>query len=156
MVGVTLLDRQGWFRQRIDAGGQREELVAWVPEAMLEPLDMKAMVAIGERNVTIRPWRFVIHWEGGRAVPVLLLNTDVDTNEDGDRAITNQLYGGDLYHPLRQEAVLGLGGMAVLLEPGWRQVRTLPMNEALSTGRAARPRPPPGGKMGRVVRGGVR
>ena len=87
---------------------------------------------------------------------MLVLDTDVDTNKDSDRAVIDRLYGGDLSHSPRQEAVLGLGGVAVVEELGWGPVRTLHMSEGISGGRAARPRPPPGGKMGRVVRGGVR
>ena len=133
MVGVTLLYRQGYFRQRIDdAGRQTEEPVAWDPETALEPLDLKATVHMSGRDVAVRPWRFVIRGAGGHAVPVLLLDTDLDTNDDEDRAITDQLYGGDLDHRLRQEAVLGLGGMAVLEELGWGTVPTLHMNEGHS------------------------
>jgi starch phosphorylase len=133
MVGVTLLYRQGYFRQHIDdTGRQREEPVAWIPEAVLDPLNVKAIVRIGGRDVALRPWRFVVHGAGGHAVPVLLLDTDLDVNDERDRVITDQLYGGDLDHRLRQEAVLGLGGMAVLDELGWGQVHTLHMNEGHS------------------------
>ncbi len=133
LVGVTLLYRDGYFRQEVDSGGrQHESPVTWAPGDLLDRLDVAATVTIGGREVTVTAWRFVIEGSTGHRVPVLLLDTDVDGNAHEDRRITDQLYGGDPRHRLRQEAVLGLGGMQVLGALGWGAVPTLHMNEGHS------------------------
>jgi starch phosphorylase len=67
---------------------------------------------------------------GGR-VPVILLDTDLDANQPGDRAITYYLYGGDEAYRLKQEIVLGIGGARMLDALGFR-VRQYHMNEGHS------------------------
>ncbi len=133
MVGVTLLYRSGYFHQTLDAKGeQHEELVRWSPEDLLEILDVPVTMALGGRRIVIRIWRRWIVGGTGHRVPVLFLDTDVDGNDERDRAITDQLYGGPPEHRLRQEAVLGLGGPIALerlgLNPG-----TFHMNEGHSS-----------------------
>ena len=133
VVGVTLLYRGGYFRQQIDdAGQQHEEPVFWAPDAVLEQLDVHATVTVSGRDVVVAVWRFVVEGVTGHRVPVLLLDTDVDGNAEDDRRITDRLYGGDVRHRLRQEAILGLGGMAVLAALGWPEVPTVHMNEGHS------------------------
>lgn len=132
VVGVSLLYRHG-LRQHIDAEGrQTEEAVGWEPTTFLEPLDTTATVVVSGRDVIVRPWRFVVRGVSGHEVPVLMLDTNLDENDHADRVVTDQLYGGDVRHRLRQEAVLGLGGMAVLEAMGWGDVPTLHMNEGHS------------------------
>src|SRR5690606_38643152 len=53
-------------------------------------------------------------------IPVLLLDTDVAGNSAHDRAITDQLYGGDRLHRLEQELVLGVGGARAVAAMGWK------------------------------------
>src|SRR5512146_2577126 len=61
VAGVTLLHRQGYFRQRLDPEGNQAELPAtWRPEDRLEPLDRRAEVSIEGRPVLIRAWRYVL------------------------------------------------------------------------------------------------
>ena len=58
---------------------------------------------------------FVVVWRvnlGG--VPLYLMDTDVEENQHGDRELTARLYGGDKEHRIRQEIVLGIGGVRVL------------------------------------------
>jgi glycogen phosphorylase len=80
--------------------------------------------------VYVRAWRYTVQGVRGE-LPVYLLDTDVPENDDQDRAITNQLYGGDLRNRLLQEAVLGLGGVAMLTACG-HDATTYHMNEGHS------------------------
>lgn len=118
MVGITLVYRKGYFRQRLDESGrQHEEPETWSPEERLEETGARATIEIEGRPVEIRAWRYRVRGETGE-VPVYLVDTDLPGNPSEARAITDRLYGGDARDRLRQEAVLGLGGIAILRELG--------------------------------------
>ncbi|MEE8575027.1 MAG: hypothetical protein V3T30_06400 [Thermodesulfobacteriota bacterium] len=96
MVGVTLLHRKGYFKQKLDSSGvQTEQGVVWNPEDKLEPLPNKVTIRIEGRDVVIRPWRYLVTGAAGYSVPVYLLDTDLPENSTWDRTITDTLYGGD-------------------------------------------------------------
>jgi starch phosphorylase len=133
VVGVTLLYRRGYFRQHLDANGrQTESSVEWDPARMLEPLAARVTVQIEGRRVAIRPWRMMLCGVAGEEVPVYFLDTDLEENDARDRRLTDHLYGGDNRYRLCQEAVLGLGGVAMLRALGHHSIRTYHMNEGHS------------------------
>jgi len=115
VAGVTLLYRGGYFAQHVDPSGrQSESPVAWTPQDVLEQLPDRVSVEIDGRRVEVGAWRRLIRGHSGHRIPLYLLDTDVRGNSKADRAITDQLYAGDQGHRLRQEAVLGFGGVAML------------------------------------------
>ena len=119
VVGITLLHRQGYFEQHIDAqGNQTEAPVRWDPESMLEPVNARTSVLIEGRQVQVRAWRYTIRGISGREVPVYLLDTQLPENGEYDRTLTDRLYGGDARYRLCQEVVLGMGGAAILRQLG--------------------------------------
>jgi starch phosphorylase len=119
VVGVSLLHRQGYFEQHIDAqGNQSEAPVQWEPESILEPVEGRTTVVIEGRTVHIRAWRFTIRGIAGHEVPVYLLDTKLPENDPYDQTLTDKLYGGDGRYRLCQEVVLGMGGAAMLRQLG--------------------------------------
>ena len=115
MIAVTLLHRQGYLSQTIDQDGwQQESIVEWHVEDYCRELPSRVQVCIEGRNLYIRGWRFDVVGCGGHVIPVLLLDTDLHVNSTADRALTQQLYGGDQRHRLCQEVVLGIGGVRML------------------------------------------
>ncbi|MBI4288525.1 MAG: alpha-glucan family phosphorylase [Chloroflexi bacterium] len=133
MVGVTLLHRKGYFRQHLDAqGNQTESPAEWLPESFLEPLPFMVSVSIEGRQVQVRAWRYIVYGIGGHPVPVYFLDTATSQNSPWDQTLTDHLYGGDAHYRLCQEAVLGLGGIAMLRAIGHDRVRTYHMNEGHS------------------------
>jgi starch phosphorylase len=133
LIGVTLLYRKGYFRQRLDdQGNQTEEPEEWYPEEFLEPQRLQVSIPMLGRTVHIRVWRYLIQGVNGYDVPVYFLDTAVDGNDDWDRSLTDQLYGGDDFHRLCQETILGLGGMAVLRALGYKKIKAFHMNEGHS------------------------
>jgi starch phosphorylase len=115
IVGVTLLHRKGYFEQHLDASGnQTEQPVTWRPENHLEPVDARSSVVIEGRTVHIRAWKYPVRGVKGHEVPVYLLDTQLDENDEWDRTLTDYLYGGDNHYRLCQEIVLGMGGAALL------------------------------------------
>lgn len=116
-VGVGLLYRKGYFIQHIDSEGQQhatyEELdfsevsVRELTDADGKPLLVR--VELAGRTVWIKVWQAPV----GR-IPLYLLDTDIPENEDADRLITHQLYGGGQENRICQEIVLGIGGVRAL------------------------------------------
>ena len=130
-VGVSLLYKKGYFRQKLQDGHQIEELVDWEPEDYMELLKEKVNVEIEGRKVGVGAWRYLL--EGREStIPVLFLDTDFNENDESDRGITRQLYAGDHHHRLAQEIVLGVGGARMLEKLGIKPEK-YHMNEGHST-----------------------
>lgn len=133
ITAVTLCYRGGYFAQHVDARGQQHELpVVWSPESHLEPLTAQVSIELFGREVRIGAWRYRLIGYDGAELDVVFLDTDVEGNDDDARSITDRLYGGDEHHRLAQEAVLGLGGVAMLAALGIDPVTTYHLNEGHS------------------------
>jgi glycogen phosphorylase len=77
MAGVTHLHRKGYFRQHLDGKGQQsEEPQEWDPAALLEPLEPRVFLHLGEQEIKIRGWRHPIVVLTGHRVPVYFLDVD--------------------------------------------------------------------------------
>ncbi len=132
LVAVTLVSRAGYFRQELDAeGNQLEHPDYWQPETAAIPLQAKIAVDIDNRPVWVSAWLYVLKGHMNGRQPVILLDTDVNENQDDDRQITHYLYGGDQTYRLKQEIVLGIGGIRMLQALGFK-VRQFHMNEGHS------------------------
>lgn len=117
MLGVGLLYRYGYFQQQISAYGEQVNLY---PPQSFSKLPIKPYkdengewitisVAMPGRNLYARIWRADV----GR-IPLYLLDTDFDKNWQEDRGVTATLYGGDIENRLKQEILLGIGGVRML------------------------------------------
>ncbi|MBI4267399.1 MAG: alpha-glucan family phosphorylase [Chloroflexi bacterium] len=134
MVGITLLYHKGYFRQHLDASGnQTESVVEWNPEQYIKVMDVRTSIIIEEREVWIRPWRYDIPSTNGTDAIVYFLDTALPENSSWDQTLTDYLYGGDDHYRLCQEAVLGLGGIAMLRALGYADVEAYHMNEGHSS-----------------------
>ncbi|HZD50379.1 MAG TPA: alpha-glucan family phosphorylase [Silvibacterium sp.] len=115
LVAVTLAHRQGYFRQVLDANGnQTSEPQPWSPESILAGEEPVVSVTIEGRPVAIKAWRYDLEGVTGHTIPIYFLDTNLEQNDPRDRVLTDQLYGGDGDYRLRQEAVLGMGGVRIL------------------------------------------
>jgi starch phosphorylase len=130
MVGVTLIDHNGYFRQKLDSkGNQREEPDPWDSSKHLEAMEPRTSVLIEGRTVQLRAWRFWIRGISGHRVPVYLLDSLLPENNPWDQTLTDDLYGGDAHYRICQEAILGLGGTRILQALGYTDITTYHMNE---------------------------
>ncbi|MBV8222832.1 MAG: alpha-glucan family phosphorylase, partial [Candidatus Eremiobacteraeota bacterium] len=121
-VAVGLLYRQGYFQQTLDGDGNQH--AAYIPSDVQDlPVslarnaagdEVRARVRIGQHDVQLRPWLA----RAGR-LQLVLLDTDLPENAEVDRGITFKLYGGDLDTRIKQEIVLGIGGVRALRALGW-------------------------------------
>lgn len=137
MVGITLVHRKGYFRQRLDdTGHQTEAPDPWSPEELLEEMPQRVSVIIEGRTVHLRAWRFMVKGDEGNEVaqpiPVYLLDAKLPENDPQDQKLTDVLYGGDSRYRLSQEVILGIGGVAMLRALGYPDIRTYHMNEGHS------------------------
>ncbi len=121
VAAVGLFYREGYFSQRFDDHGhQVEHYVSRSPAqvglcramgAGGQPLEV--FVPLEDRYIRCEVWRACL----GR-VPLYLLDTDVTGNRGSDRWLSKQLYGGDPNNRIRQEVVLGIGGLRALRGAG--------------------------------------
>ncbi|MBV8676233.1 MAG: alpha-glucan family phosphorylase [Planctomycetaceae bacterium] len=117
LVGVGLFYAQGYFRQRLDVSGWQHEDYLDVDtrqlplELLIGPDHLPVTVAVETRGATIsaRVWKAKV----GRNT-LLLLDSDVASNTLEDRQLTARLYGGDQRVRIRQELLLGIGGIRAL------------------------------------------
>ena len=123
IVAVGLIYQKGYFRQYLNADGWQQETYPdnnfhVLPVTLDRDPDNNLMtieVPLKDRNLKVRIWRIQV----GR-VPLLLLDTNNVENREEDRDITSYLYGGDRDMRLRQEIVLGIGGVRALSKLGYR------------------------------------
>ncbi len=124
MVAVGLLYRYGYFTQKLSSAGAQEatyEAQNFFKLPISPVRDAKGgwvsvQVALPGRTVTARVWKC----EVGRT-DLYLLDTDHELNLDEDRSITHHLYGGNWENRLKQEMLLGLGGIRTLNALGIKQ-----------------------------------
>jgi starch phosphorylase len=118
--GVTLLYRHGYFKQQIQRDGSQEAISLnqnfhHLPLSLARKEGEPVFVAVEilDRKVMAKVWELKV----GR-IRLYLLDTAIDQNAPEDRLITEQLYGGDLEMRVRQEIVLGIGGVRALTALG--------------------------------------
>ncbi len=133
IAGVTLLSENGYFYQQIDAGGNQVEMpIKFDVEHHLASTPVRAAVTVENRTVHVRVWYYLLRGIGGRVVPVLFLDTNLEENGEWDRTLTRNLYGGDARYRLAQEIVLGVGGVRALQALGYGGIEKFHMNEGHS------------------------
>lgn len=121
LVAVGLLYRNGYFKQELSIFGDQKAIYKAQKFTELPILPVRnangdwttIMVALPGRKVTAKVWRVNV----GR-IALYLLDTDVEANSMEDRELTAQLYGGDSEHRLKQEILLGIGGIRTIRNLG--------------------------------------
>jgi len=122
LVGVGLLYQRGFLQQTLDPDGWQQErapvndfhALPITPLAGRDGSDVTVTVTLAGVPVHLKIWRIDV----GR-VELYLLDSNIAQNADpGHREITSQLYGGDQQKRIRQEIVLGMGGVRALEELG--------------------------------------
>ena len=117
IIGVGLLYRYGYFTQQISTTGMQIPVyeaqdfskIPAVPVRDKSGNWITVVIAFPGRNLHVRVWKIHV----GRN-DLYLLDTDFEDNLPEDRTITHHLYGGNLENRLKQELLLGVGGIRVL------------------------------------------
>lgn len=122
LMGVGCLYPEGYFRQRIEADGtqnaiyERLDVTTTPLLPVLNDDDTRLLVPvnIGDREVQVGVWKVQV----GR-IPIYLMDTNLPENEPWDRDLVARLYSGDNPLRLRQEVILGMGGVRVIRALGY-------------------------------------
>jgi starch phosphorylase len=123
LVAVSLLYRQGYLSQRLNHDGWQQDVTAdlepWA-EPTRQVLDKNGApliveVAFDDPN---HPLKLAVWSVQVGRVCLYLLDADVEGNPDWTRSVSSRLYGGDMEHRLRQELILGFGGVRALRAMG--------------------------------------
>ncbi len=131
VIAVSLLYKKGYFKQIIENGQQKEVEEAWDIEK-LDKLSPKVKVRINDHEIEICAWLYKLKGHTGNVNPVIFLDTDLESNSEHDRTITQRLYGKDDRYRLLQEIVLGIGGVRMLKALGCQDIIKYHMNEGHS------------------------
>lgn len=118
-IAVGMLYRQGYFHQTIDMQGN--QVAHYIPsnfdDLPIQPSvnsngdELHISVEFPDRSVQVKVWQA----KAGH-ITIYLLDTDLEINNEKDRSITYQLYGGDSDMRIQQEMVLGIGGVRAIRE----------------------------------------
>ena len=119
LFAVSLLYRQGYLLQQLDSVGWQQDVTAnlepWAePTTLLLGQDGKPIIVEVPFDDPANPVKLAVWCVQVGRVPLFLLDADVEGNPDWTRTISSRLYGGDREHRLRQEIILGIGGVRAL------------------------------------------
>jgi starch phosphorylase len=123
LVGVGFVYPQGYFQQRISAEGRQEAINERFDynDAPMEPVISRdsegglLALHLNGRVIHVEVWRVRLG-----SISIYLMATDIEENEPWDRELAARLYGGDQETRIRQEMVLGIGGVRMLDRLGIR------------------------------------
>ncbi len=119
MVSVGLFYRDGFFVQALEDGEQRERYVTNNPRFLaLEATPARVELQLAERKVTARVWRADVG-----STHLYLLDTDLEVNDERGRRVSDRLYAGDREHRIRQELLMGVGGIRALRQLGFEPAK---------------------------------
>ena len=115
LIGITLLYREGYGRQHIDQDGNQSETFAAIdPADHLIDTGLELMLPLDGTTIYSRVWKVEVVGITGHIVPVYFLDTHHPKNSDYHSMLGARLYGGDDEVRIRQEYLLGVGGLRLL------------------------------------------
>jgi len=133
VIAITLLSEKGYFYQKIDESGRQvEHDNVWFAKDFMTRLDLEVEITIEGRSVFITAWVYQVEGIDGKRLPVLFLDSNLDKNSEEDKKLTGYLYGGDPEYRLKQEILLGIGGVRML-----RRLHIHPRKFHMNEGHAA-------------------
>ncbi len=123
LVAVGLMYQKGYFAQYLNSDGWQLEasqlndfsMLPATPVTHGDGAPVRVQVDLAGNNVVVGVWRVQV----GR-IPLFLLDTNLAENEQADQDVTDELYGGGPETRIRQEIVLGIGGVRALHALGYR------------------------------------
>ncbi len=132
-VAVTLLSEKGYFHQSFTEDGYQQESDSnWNVSHMLKKVDVEFTVPIEGQDVKVTAWTYELKGVTGKTLKIFYLDTNIEGNTAEQRNLTSHLYGGDLLYRLRQEIILGIGGVRLL-----RKLNYYPKKYHMNEGHAA-------------------
>ncbi len=119
LLGVGLFYRDGFFRQALENGHQRERYETNNPRFLaLTATPARVELEVAERMVTSRVWQANVG-----TTRLFLLDTDLEVNDEVGRRVSDRLYAGDREHRMRQELLMGIGGVRAIRQLGYEPAK---------------------------------
>ncbi|MFA5420984.1 MAG: alpha-glucan family phosphorylase [Patescibacteria group bacterium] len=129
MLGVTLLNDKGYFKQKISKEGEQLNLDCNYNFSKLKKLSNIVKIKIGDDFVSVGVWVYYIQSKSKYPVPVYFLDTNIKTNKKEYRELTGKLYGSGQEYRFMQEIVLGRAGVKILKSLGHKYITKIHINE---------------------------
>ena len=129
MVGVTLLNDQGYFKQKINKAGEQEELLVNYNFSKLKKIKKTVEIKVGEDKLKVGAFQYDIVGKTGFKVPVFLLHSNLRGNKKEYLNLSGQLYKSDQEYRLKQEILLGRGGVKFLKALFGQGIKKFHINE---------------------------
>jgi len=131
MVGICLCYSSGYFYQFFNEfGEQKEKEIEWSFYYEFDKVGKPITIKIQGKEIRISAWLYQVIGQSGHIVPIYLLTTDVEGNEDWQRKLTNALYDStSRWHRIVQEMILGVGGVKLLKSLGYNNIKVYHINE---------------------------
>lgn len=129
IAGIIQASSSGYFRQGIDENGWQQEVpIHWTPQKTLPRIPETVTIEYRGQKLTVGAERYDITGSTGFKVPVYLLDTHFDANDESMQGITGMLYDADPERRLAQENVLGQAGVKLMAKLGYEDF-LIHMNE---------------------------
>ncbi len=129
MLGITLLNKNGYFKQVINAKGKQMARADKSDYSKLKLLPYKIYLNIGKDKVLVKAWKYILKSGKGIEIPIYLLDTNWPENREKHRRLCNNLYDGDLRKKLKQAVILGRAGVKLLSKIGQGDIAKIHLNE---------------------------
>jgi len=131
MVGICLCYSSGYFYQFYNEfGEQKEKEIAWNFYYEFDKVEKPITMKIEDKDVLVSAWLYRVIGQSGHVLPIYLLTTDVEGNEDWIRRMTGSLYDStSRWNRIVQEMILGIGGVKLLKSLGYNNIETYHLNE---------------------------
>ncbi len=124
VVGVGMLWHSGYFRQKFwFKYGQAPEKMQWDPRTYpgLIPLQNRVKISLKSEEIHLKLWKYYVYsYSHDYAVPLILLDSNIEPNSEKTRDLTDQLYkSSDVWVKILQRIILGFGGVAAVEDAGY-------------------------------------
>jgi len=131
MVGLCLCYSSGYFYQFFNEfGEQKEREIEWNFFYEFEKVEKPIKIKIEDKEVLVSAWLYRVIGQSGHILPIYLLTTDIEGNEDWMKEMTGSLYDStSRWNRIVQEMILGIGGVKLLKSLGFNNIKTYHLNE---------------------------
>jgi starch phosphorylase len=131
MVGLCLCYSSGYFYQLFNEDGeQKEKEIEWNFFYEFELCGPPITMKIEDKEIKVSAWLYRVIGQSGHTIPIYLLTTDVEGNEDWMKKMTGSLYDStSRWNRIVQEMILGIGGVKLLKSLGYNDLEVYHLNE---------------------------
>ncbi|MBD3230990.1 MAG: alpha-glucan family phosphorylase [Candidatus Lokiarchaeota archaeon] len=131
MVCICLCYSSGYFYQLFnEKGEQKEKEIEWSFFYEFDKVEKPITMRLEDREIKVSAWLYKVIGQSGHVIPIYLLTTEVEGNEDWMQKLTGSLYDStSKWNRIAQEMILGIGGVKLLKSLGYNNIKTYHINE---------------------------